>query len=45
VALGFAVPATTAFIFIYSLVLWPIGHQAETNKSLGLETGEKPSQS
>lgn len=45
VALGFAVPATTAFIFIYSLVLWPIGLQAETNKSLGLETGEKPSQS
>jgi hypothetical protein len=45
VALGFAVPATTAFIFIYSLVLWPINPEQKNPKTLELETGGKPSQS
>lgn len=45
VALGFAVPATTAFIFIYSLVLWPINPQPEKSKSIGLKSGGKPFQS
>lgn len=45
VALGFAVPATTAFIFIYSLVLWPINPQPKKAESVGLKPGEKPSQS
>ena len=45
VALGFAVPATTAFIFIYSLVLWPINTEQKTAKPIGLEPGDKPSQS
>jgi hypothetical protein len=45
VALGFAVPATTAFIFIYSLVLLPINTEQKTAKPIGLEPGDKPSQS
>ena len=39
VALGFAVPPTTMFFFIYSLVLWPIN--PKNNKKIKLGTSEQ----
>jgi hypothetical protein len=45
VALGFSVPATTAFFFIYSLALWPINPKPEKKAASKLELKEKPSDS
>jgi hypothetical protein len=43
VALGFTVPATTAFLFIYSLALWPLDSKPEKKMQSKLEMKEKPS--
>jgi hypothetical protein len=43
VALGFSVPATTAFLFIYSLALWPINPKPEKKVGSAMELKEKPS--
>ena len=43
VALGFSVPATTAFLFIYSLALWPINPEPEKKVGSAMELKEKPS--
>jgi hypothetical protein len=42
VALGFSVPATTAFLFIYSLAIWPITSKPEKKVQSSLEMKEKP---
>lgn len=43
VALGFSVPATTAFFFIYSLALWPINPEPKKNAPRETQANEKPS--
>jgi hypothetical protein len=43
VALGFTVPATTAFLFIYSLALWPLDSKPEKKVEAKLEMKRKPS--
>ncbi len=43
VALGFTVPATTAFLFIYSLALWPLDAKPKKKMNTKLEMKEKPS--
>lgn len=40
-ALGFTVPATTAFFFIYSLALWPINPEPKKNAPIEIQTHEK----
>ena len=45
VALGFTVPATTAFLFIYSLAIWPLDGKPDRKAPPGLEMKEKPSDS
>ncbi|UCD99338.1 MAG: hypothetical protein JSV42_01025 [Chloroflexota bacterium] len=42
-ALGFTVPATTAFFFIYSLALWPLTPSPEKKKTVLNKVGENPS--
>jgi len=41
VGLGFAVPPTTMFFFIYSLVLWPINPKPKKNNKIQLGTSEQ----
>jgi len=41
VALGFSVPATTMFFFIYSLVLWPINPKPKKDTTTQLQTNEQ----
>jgi hypothetical protein len=41
-ALGFTVPATTAFFFIYSLALWPINPETKKNTPIEIQANEKP---
>ncbi len=43
VALGYTVPATTAFLFIYSLALWPINPKPKKPAQPELKINEKPS--
>jgi hypothetical protein len=43
VALGYTVPATTAFLFIYSLALWPINPKPKKDNNIELKVNEKPS--
>ncbi len=45
VALTFAVPATTAFLFIYSLALWPLDSKPEKKVRSKLGISENPSES
>jgi hypothetical protein len=40
VGLGFAVPPTTMFFFIYSLVLWPLNPDTKKDKKVQLENTE-----
>lgn len=40
VALGFAVPPTTMFFFIYSLVLWPINPNSKPENKMKLQATE-----
>jgi hypothetical protein len=40
VALGFAVPPTTMFFFIYSLVLWPINPEPKKDNKIQLGNSE-----
>jgi hypothetical protein len=40
VALGFAVPPTTMFFFIYSLVLWPLNPDPNKDKKVQLQNTE-----
>ena len=40
VGLGFAVPPTTMFFFIYSLVLWPLNPDAKKDKKVPLQNSE-----
>lgn len=42
-ALGFTVPATTAFFFIYSLALWPINPGSKKDSQDTIQTSESPS--
>jgi len=41
VALGFAVPSTTMFFFIYSLVLWPLNPEQKKNANIKIHTSEQ----
>jgi hypothetical protein len=43
-ALGFTVPATTAFMFIYSLVLWPINPRPKSEAMAALKGKETRSE-
>ena len=40
VGLGFAVPPTTMFFFIYSLVLWPLNPDPDKKNKVNLQTSE-----
>jgi hypothetical protein len=42
-ALGFTVPATTAFFFIYSLALWPINPDTKKDSQDTIRASESPS--
>ncbi len=42
-ALGFTVPATTAFFFIYSLAMWPINSEPKKETPNKIQASEKPS--
>ena len=42
VALGYTVPATTAFLFIYSIALWPINPKPKKDNNIELKVNEKP---
>jgi hypothetical protein len=43
VGLGFAVPPTTMFFFVYSLVLWPLNPDPEKNSKAQIQTSEADS--
>jgi hypothetical protein len=45
IALAFSVPATTAFLFIYSLAIWPINPKPQNKNSIDLQTNGKPAES
>ena len=42
IALGYSVPATTAFMFIYSLVLWPIKPKQEPDDMIKMNASGEP---
>jgi hypothetical protein len=44
-ALGYSVPATTVFLFIYSLVLWPINPKPKSEQVVEINAKGKPSES
>ena len=43
-ALGYSVPATTVFLFIYSLVLWPIKPKTKSGQVVDLDARGEPSE-
>ncbi len=44
IALGYSVPATTAFLFIYSLAVWPLNPKPNKGNPIDLRTHDKPSE-